>query len=194
MLVLALDISTKTGWAVFEDQKLLEYGLISVPQKFSDFGEYPFSYFKFTQDIASKIFAKTLEIKPDIIVIEETNRGKQRFSQKILEFLHCQILGSLISYKVPVFYISTSTWRKALGIKMSKDGKKNNQKVNKANREGISKKTLGLKGKITVKHLTLDFVNNTYNLNLKMKDNNEADAIALGASYFLKVPFSDGIM
>lgn len=37
MLLLALDLSTHTGWSVFEDGKLKDYGLLEVEVKDMDF-------------------------------------------------------------------------------------------------------------------------------------------------------------
>jgi Holliday junction resolvasome RuvABC endonuclease subunit len=124
------------------------------------------------------------ETNPDIIVIEETNLGRNRYSQKILEFLHHDILLWLKCNKnIPVKYVSTSSWRKSLKLFLTKDDKKNNTKVNKANREGLSKKELGLSGKITQKHISVRFVNALFKLEFKLKDNDIADAICLGWAY-----------
>ena len=79
-----------------------------------------------------------------------------------------------------------SEWRKILGLKMSKEDRKNNAKVNKANREGKSKKELGLRGRVTVKHLSINFSNSFYGLNLKIKDNNQSDAIGLASAWIIK--------
>lgn len=113
-----------------------------------------------------------------------------------MEFQHKAILDLLepTRYNGKTFYISTSVWRNALGQKASKEDVKNNSKVNKLKKLGLStkefnkkKKELGLKGKINAKHRSLAFVNNLYpELGLLQKDNDQADAICLGLSYLAR--------
>jgi hypothetical protein len=130
-------------------------------------------------------------------VVEETNRStKSRYSQKILEFLHNTLLVSLDKYRQgaltpPVFYLSTSEWRKILDQRLSKDDKINNKLVKAAADAGISKPK-GIRGKIGKKHLSVRWVNETYGLELKMKDNDSADAISLGTAFLKGAKTCDG--
>jgi hypothetical protein len=73
--------------------------------------------------------------------------------------------------------MDTSEWRKIVGLWMSKEDKKNNRQVS------IGKK----RGKITKKHLSVRMVNEKFNKSLKLKDNDEADAILLGLAYVTKL-------
>ena len=100
----------------------------------------------------------------DKIYIEQTNRGINRHSQKELEFLHYGILKRIFdkSYPEKVNYVDTSAWRSLLKIRLSKEQKQHNKEVR-------SKKK---RGKITTKHLVVDWVNLTFKKELILKDNN----------------------
>lgn len=200
--VLALDISTKTGWAYFLDGKLVKYGLIRLPKKVEEYGEYPWSYVNATQELVGRLSEELVcPYFPKEIVVEETNGcSKARYSQKVLEFLHCQFLSRFCNLQkcCPIKYINSSEWRKVLGLAMSKEQKKNNAKLNKAKRQAeklgstVNKAALGIRGKITKKHLSVTYANATYNLNLKVKDNDIADAICLGTAYLRGARICDG--
>jgi len=202
--VLALDVSSKTGWAVIEGEQsgqtyLGGCGVIKLGKTIDQCGAYPWSYVFAAQDMASKIKELVERIKPEVIVIEETNKGKNRYSQKFLEFTHIKILESL-GTSVPLFYVNSSAWRKTLGIELTKADRKNNSKISTAKKisrntgEGVHKvkKALGVRGRIGKKHLAVRFVNETYELQLKQKDNDTADAICLGTAYLRGSPVCDG--
>jgi hypothetical protein len=214
MIVLALDISTKTGFAVLDqDLKLITKGLVKLPKKISEYGIYPWSYIIATEDIADSLIELIVDYKPDFIVIEETNGSRARYTQKVLEFLHASFL---VKYKKAgldswtsdpdstfwnldkVKYVNSSEWRKVLGLLMSKQDKKNNQTLNKAKRNAensglaLDKTALGIKGKVTKKHLSVRYVNEKFGLFLKIKDNDIADAICLGTAYIKGAKVCDG--
>lgn len=200
MRVLALDLATTTGWSLFEGElgqepKLLRYGIATNngPVK-ENYGKYPYSFVDAADDVGGAVWSVVVETDPDIIVIEEINKARARFSQKLLDFIHYSVLKRLHSYceQDKVLYISTSEWRKVLGIKLSKEQKKNNSKVNKAKRDGKSKKELGLVGKVNQKHLSVSYSNDKYGLELLKKDDDVSDSICLGCAYFLGATFSDG--
>lgn len=193
MKVLGLDISTKTGYSLFEDGQLKSYGLLALGRKVMDCGVYPFCYVNAADAVVSQIKDKIIETKPDVIVIEQTNKGRNRFHQKILEFIHCKFLTEVRDYKVKVVYINTSEWRKVLGQHATKEDKKNNAKINKAAKQGISKKELGLKGKVTAKHRSVRYVNEKFNLNFKIKDNDITDCISLTEAYLKGAKHDNGI-
>lgn len=188
MRILSLDISSQTGFAFFESSKHIDSGTIKMEEtEISSIKSlpYPSSYIKRSERIADLLMEKVRAVSPETIVIEETNKGKARYTQKLLEFIHLQFLQKVTRElpQVRIVYLNTSQWRKTLNIKASKEDKKNNALVNKAKNGKQSKKDLGVKGKITTKHLAIRFVNQTLGLDLKMKDNNTADAIALNLAY-----------
>jgi hypothetical protein len=199
MKVLALDVSTKTGWAVFEEGKLVRHGLIQNPQKIQEYGTYPWNYLYATEAMTQRLLELADNEKPDVIVVEETNGSRARYTQKVLEFLHCNLLIRLSTYfNGKVFYVNSSEWCKTIGMAMSKEDKKANHKLNvekslaaSAGRK-MDKAKLGIKGKITKKHLSVRWVNENYNLDFKIKDNDIADAICLGSAYIKGCSVCDG--
>jgi len=208
MKVLALDVSTKTGWAVFDNsdgmplvEKLTKHGLIKNPQKVGEYGKYPWSYLNACEAMAQQLLLLAQTEKPDVIVIEETNGcSKSRYTQKVLEFLHCCLLDRLAVYMTvtPVYYINSSEWRKTLGLVLSKEDKKNNKKLKVAKKlaEATGKKLnrveLGVRGITNKKHVAVRYVNETYGLNFLVRDNDIADAICLGTAYIKGCRTCDG--
>lgn len=179
MKILGLDISTKTGYAILASESLVRSGLISkeiTSNRRSTQGrviDYVFL------DMASEISDGVREhLSPDIdfIYIEQTNQGRNRTSQKQLEFIHSAVLRSLheLGYADKVRYVDSSSWRSFLKIKLSKEDSKKNKLV-KQSKE---------RGKVTSKHLVVRWVNEKYNLDLLLKDNDEADAIAVATYGF----------
>lgn len=171
MKVLGLDMATKTGYAVVVDGKLEQHGLIPNSNM-----EYPndianIRSLKKAMDMAAKVLAKIQEVSPDLIIIEETNQGSFRSTQKLLEFIHAFVLFNILNngFSEKVNYVDTSKWRSVLQIRLSKDQKKHNKTV----KDGKAK------GKVTPKHLAVAWANATYGLELLKKDHDIADAIAL---------------
>lgn len=216
MKILALDISTKTGWATFETEpiawagngwdvakghKLTNCGLIKLPQKIHEYGQYPWSYLNAASAMAQLLLQLANQVKPDAIIIEETNKAKARYTQKALEWIHCCLLDRLLdnlSRSVPVYYISSSEWRKTLGLVMSKEDKKNNKalktakKLAEATGKKLNKAELGIKGSVTKKHVAIRYVNANFGLDMKVKDNDICDAICLGVAYLRDAKICDG--
>ena len=93
-----------------------------------------------------------------------------------------------------VVYVNTSDWRKVIGGNLTKADKAMNIKVRKLKKAGNKEalKALGVRGKVTKKHVAIRYVNATFGLDLKMKDNDIADAICQGTAYFLGVKHCDG--
>lgn len=203
MKVLALDVATKTGFAVFDKDEdleqgvLVEHGLLKMPQTIKEMVEaYPWNYIHATQQMAKQLTDLVARVQPDVIVIEETNLGKQRYTQKLLEFLHNALLTSLEKYPETygmmtpkVYYLSSRVWRSVLGLQMTKDDKKNNKALRVAKERAemfgvtVDKKAIGVKGKVGWKHLSVRFVNDKFDLKFKQKDNDVADAICLAIAF-----------
>lgn len=108
---------------------------------------------------------------PDYIYIEQINLGKSRDTQKFIDFIHCHVLQALedAGYAQRVRYVDSSQWRSYCGLNMTKDQRDHNKDVS----NGI------ITGKITKKHLAVWWANKKFNLNLKMKDNDAAEAIGI---------------
>lgn len=212
MKVLALDISTRAGWALLEGDfgsdslpKILETGVIELGDPVSGFkgSSYPWDYVDGCMTQAEALCNRVYMSRADKVVVEETNRPGRftsRYSQKILEFIHAYFLyrlGGASGWRAAdgsVQYINTSDWRKAVGAQLTKADKALNAKIARLKRSGDKKalKALGVRGKISKKHVALRFVNQSYGLNLKMKDNDIADAICQGVAYLKGAPVCDG--
>lgn len=179
MKVMGFDVSSKTGWCVFEDNTLKDFGLLKVEiQNFnvnkepSKEKEYPGNILKAADQMATLIYGKILDSRPDLVVIENTVKGRNRHTQRLLEWIHKSLMDYMIESKYKFKYVDPSEWRSKLNIRMSKDDKKNNRDVSSGKK----------RGRITRKHLSVRWVNENFKLNLKLKDNDIADCIALGAS------------
>ena len=195
MKIFALDISTKTGFAYFEDGELKEYGLIQLKdmhgevKKVDDFGSYPENYQEYTFEIATKIKNKFDSIVASdfwddgVIVIEETTKSKAVYTQKMLEFIHCQFIRFFTGKGFLIRYVRTGEWRKTLNLVLSKKDKEHNKLVRKKEARGL----------ITKKHLSVRKANELFDLNLKMKDNDIADALLIGYASMNGVEFTEGM-
>ncbi len=204
--ILALDISSHAGYAVVEvegeEKKLIGYGIVEKKAGVKEYGPYPWSYLEVANEVANALMDLVQEHNPDVVVIEETNLGKNRYAQKLLEFIHATFL-ELASNRLThnqVVYISSSAWRSALGLQMTKEQKKANAKLAKAKKEAqasgakLDKKALGVRGKVTKKHLAVEHANKVFDLKLKVKDNDIADAICLALAHLAGAEQCDGIL
>lgn len=193
MKLLTLDLSMKSGFALFENGALSDFGLLASKKKVAEFGQYPYDYVLAADWMANSIKNELIDkFNPDIVVIEQTNSSRNRFSQKILEFIHKSVLSMLQNTNIKVYYISTSHWRRTLNLGATKEDKKNNALINKANKQGKSKKDIGLKGKITPKHRSVRFVNEAFKKDFKLKDNDVAEAICLGEAFLRGATICNG--
>ena len=181
MRVLSLDLSTSTGWALFEDDKLIAHGRLEQihvkdfnvnahPNKSS---AYPANIIDAAKKIAALVREQLDTHRPDHVVVENTVKGRNRHTQRILEFIHFTVLEELLSRRLPFTYLDPSEWRKILDIRLSADDKANNKDV-KAGKK---------RGKIGKKHLAVRAANERFGLALKQKDDDVADAILLGLAH-----------
>lgn len=203
--ILALDISTSSGYAVLQshngDISISAKGTIINPKKVEEYGKYPFNYLDSADSMASRLFELVEEWSPDAIILEETNKAKSRYTQKILEFIHCMFLNYISHYEgllSKVFYVNTSDWRKKVGVELTKEEKKQNAKLSKAKSKAggkitpAEKKAIGIKGRINKKHVAVRIANETFKLELKAKDDDIADALCLGLAFIKGVETCDG--
>ena len=236
MKILALDLSTKTGWSYLLDGKIISYGLVvSKIEGDETSSNYPQNYIDMAKHLANQLKDIYYRIEPDFVVIEETNKGKNRFSQKCLEFIHYAVNDVL---KIKVHYVDTSEWRHLLDISLSKDDRSANKEVLCARKEMFDKiyneeytmyypvfivnvarfdkkrdrnkeekkfqkeitertkirmrsfrfkKEGKVTGKIGQKTLSVNFVNEYFNLVFKKKDNDITDSICLGLAFIKKL-------
>ena len=91
MIIMSLDLSTSnSGYAVFDSkkQKLIKSGQVRPRIRGLSKMRYPENAFHKCLSVAAQLGDLVEEIKPDLIVIEEVNRGINRIAQKSLDALH----------------------------------------------------------------------------------------------------------
>lgn len=176
MKVLTLDPSTNgTGYAFLKKNKVKKHGVLVPKIKGIAKQRYPLSSMR-------KILAMTLavnklvtELRPDLIVLEEVNRGRSRISQKPLDGLHFFLYLCLLSHvgNDKIKYIDSdglTGWRTILGLKLTPEQRKANRKLKKSKR-------------ITKKHLACKYVNSRLKLSLdvdkRKTDSDIADALGI---------------
>jgi hypothetical protein len=200
--VLALDISTKTGWAIFEDGKPVSWGTLFPDKELKDFGSYPASYVKWARHLTNRLcseivypFRSANAQEEFAVVIEETNASRQNYSQKILEYLHFCICEYFDKCEIVPIYVRTGEWRRATESKMSKEEKALNAKIARIKKKTgkklakIDGKVVGKKGR---KHVALRVVHEIFGIELKRKEEDAADALLLGLGYLRGAPHCDG--
>ena len=202
--VLALDISSKTGWvsavSSASGMVLKEYGTLEVIHEPE--GSYPSNYVLWAYECFTDILQLMDRYTPDVLVIEETSRGsKNAMSQKILEWIHFLVAQHLrVMDKLRSVYLMTEEWRREIGCKMT-DGEKGKNKavrdykkayLKKHGKEttiayDINGKRIGLSGK---KHVNVRRANEIFGDQLKepliLKDEDLADALGLLACYHFR--------
>lgn len=160
MNILSLDASSKsTGWAYFEDNKMIEYGCIKSSSK----------------DVIKRIYIMRDEIdrilkekKVDKIILEEVRPDNGRGVSnshvlKVLLWLQAAIAFLVYdNYKgIEIEYVYPSSWRAALGIK---------------NGRGIKRTAL--------KQEDIDYVRKKYKIET---NDDEADAICIGEAWYSSI-------
>lgn len=181
MRLLTLDLSTSSsGFALFEDGKLLSYGVITPRVKGISKLKYPMNSLRKIISVATGVKRIVTESKPDKIYIEEVNRGISRISQKSLDALHYFVLLNLEleNEYSKLRYIDSdgqTGWRTILGLRLSKAEKDANKKRKKGK-------------KITKKHLACNYVNaalgTSFDVDKNPGDSDRVDAIGLGLSVY----------
>ncbi len=195
--VLALDMSTKTGWALMVSSDtgcLLEsYG--QIPQIHRPDGQYPESFIDWAYMVYAEIVKIIDQTAPDVLVIEETAAGsKAIYTQKILEWIHFLVAKLIKEYHIKAVYLMTEEWRRATGCLMSKEESKRNKAVKKYKEDNetmIARDINGKRiGRITRKHVNIRRANEVFGEFLKTplrkKDEDLADSLLLGYCYHLR--------
>lgn len=173
------------GWAVLERivnnlPKIIDCGEINCLVK--DFNVnnepnrsllYPVNIWQSAEDVKFKVFDLIIKFNPELLVIENTTKSRNRHTQRLLEWFNKSIFDLIVKNQYKFQYIDPSEWRKILNIRLSNEDKNNNKLVSK----GIKK------GRIGKKHISVRWVNYNFNKKFKLKDNNICDAIALGTAF-----------
>ena len=141
--VLAIDMSTKTGYAVLdvEDGQFTLIEANTLPKESEPEGDYPINYLDWSDKSFNHIEKIVERFQPDEYVIEETAKGsKNNMSQKIVEFLHFELalhFRDTDNNTSPRRYYLTEEWRRIVGCRMNDQEKKQNAEVRKQRKKGI---------------------------------------------------------
>lgn len=129
MIVIGLDASTTcTGYGVFENNKLIDYGAIK-PK-----GEHWKDRLINEGPVLRELFEK---YRPDQIYMEDVPlMGKQMSTLVILGAVQGYILGIAVSMGIPIKFVLPSVWRSHLGLY---DGTKTGQKKDMMKQKAVEK-------------------------------------------------------
>lgn len=204
MKVLSLDLSTSaTGWAFFEEKKLLDYGVIKPAVKGLTKMTYPEGALRKCLSISEQVSTLVLALEPDLIIIEEINRGKNRLGQKVLDGLHFVLLSFLDAcYPINKIYFIDSDgatgWRSKNKLNLTHDSKQKafnkgvkqeNRKIKAENKKRSRESKIELKKEITRKTLACEKANKLFRLKLddwkNTTDGDIADAILVGYAFII---------
>ena len=194
-MLVALDISTKTGFAVFSKESLVKYGTIFQEKTPLQFGPYPIGFVLFADKLSQDILSLVKSFGAEEVVIEETNASRQNYSQKILEFIHFAVVKSLCSNQIKVNYVRTGVWRQITGSNQNAEEKKLNAKISRIKKK-TGKKIAKIDGKVvgkkTRKHSSIRSFANHFGIELKRKEEDAAEAALLGLAFIKGAPICDG--
>lgn len=195
MKFLALDLSTNTGYAIFDNNKLAGHDTFTIKAKdyvasiknYENFpASYPYNLIETSEAIANKCFEIFQENKCEAVVIEHPETSRQRISQRLIEFIHYAVLKKFEGKCVK--YLLVSDWRRQVKcyIKHWPELKKWNDKVMKAKKIATPTKSgarlAKIGGKVVSKYdfkkLSIYIANKYYGVNISSDD--VADAINIG--------------
>lgn len=196
--VLALDISSKTGWSLqvssADGMMLEQYG--QIPKSSEPVGTYPSNYVMWAYQCFGEILELIETHAPDVLVIEETSKGsKNAMSQKILEWIHFLLARLIKETSIKCYFLLTEEWRRVVGCnRMTKEDKARNKEVReykKVNKTSVSYDKKGKRiGLINRKHLNVRKANELYKSFLKepliMAQEDTADSLLLGMAYHMR--------
>lgn len=208
MGLLALDVSTKPGWAFFKQKELVRYGTIFADREAKDFSvPYPFNFVYLAEYTVTRLVKEVIDpcieesIEPLVVVIEETNPGKNVYSQKKLEFIHYALAKALAHRRIFPKYIRDGAWKNVVGARQNPEEKKLNSRIaryKKRNNTQLAKFDLDgsgkekVVGKLGPKHYALRAFKEHFGIELKRSDEDAADAALIGLAYLKGVPVCDG--
>jgi hypothetical protein len=202
--IVALDLSSHSGVAYFDSkqpQLLIDAFDYSISYKtpiatetkkqsgkvrYNPKGRHPYDFIDYVEAYTFGLYEKVMSLNADIVVIEQTNKGRDRWRQKLLEWLHFSFCQKIRDERT-VHYIDTREWRNLLNLKVSRDQKSANRRIRKHNKEAkINKELKRLTGITNQKKLAIQFAEDMFDITMRAKDNDIADAICIGYAYLLR--------
>ena len=123
-MILSLDCSTTAiGWAVFENEDLIEYGRITPTDKGLDWRDR-------VHNLLPQLEKLILKYNPSKIYQEDIPMGGAGGALVLVELAYVQGVFSYIEKKYcDIEYIAVGTWRKNIGINSGKDQRRNAKKI-----------------------------------------------------------------
>lgn len=165
----------------------------------NDFGSYPINYVHFAYYIADEVIFQSGLMKlnhPKIrVVIEETCAGRNNYSQKMLEFIHLEVIRGLNQKEIPMYYIRTGVWRKKVGANLNAQEKlfnKNIAAIKRKTKSKLAKINGKVVGKLTRKHAALRCFKEHFGYEMPLKLNDAAEAALIGLAFIKGVSLCDG--
>ena len=158
MKILSLDLSVKcSGYAKYDSSNLIDCGsVLPVRYKGHSKDRYPKKPTLFAMSVADQLSEIVHNFNPDIIYIEEATSGGIAGvkSIKSLIMLHGILLSQISDHLDKITFVKPSTWQRGIGV----GGKRGDAQ----------------------KQASVDFVNNMFDKDYKLEDNDITDAICLG--------------
>lgn len=185
MKVLSLDMaSQKTGYALYNDSHLIDYGLWDLSQtKEKDWR-------KRIATMAQHISDFCDEQHIDMIVVEDVPPITQNSQTvKVLSALQGMLISLGIAHKIEVKFVSVTTWKSKLNLQLDKssEGRAMTKRVKVNHPKQYDKFHSWVKG--WGKKISVDYANHTFGLDLiykspssKSNQDDIADAINIGWS------------
>jgi len=136
-LLIAIDLSTKPGWAIFRNGVLTDSGTRFADKTVKDFGLYPFNYIDLARHIIRGLWdeiilpavGRSIPDEDFHLVLEESTASSQNYSQKKLEFLHFCMIEEARRRPCGVVYIRDGVWKSIMGARQNADEKRLNSKI-----------------------------------------------------------------
>lgn len=202
MPILAIDLSTKPGLAIFEGDKLIKAWTLFNDKTVEDFGKYPNNYVKFTLYTINRLVEEVQSTgykwnQFDNIILEETTASRQNYSQKKLEFLHYQFLLTFSNISSKIVYIRDGTWKKINEVTRSKEEKAINSKIKNLKRK-TGKRVIrrdeegNVLRKVSRHDVYIRRCNDIFGTSFNRKEEDSAAACLLGRAFILGAPKCDG--
>lgn len=210
-ITIGLDLSSKTGFAVFHDTALVRSGTLWPEQDIFDINTiYPFNLRFLVEGFADRIVREVVqkerwenEGSPIHIVCEELTVGSEVTTQKRLHWLHLALLQKLEKYNVTytLSVIRDGVWKRLTGANQTKTERNWNARISrykKKNDKKIAKLVTEPGGKahrvrrLDSKDYAIRAAKEIYGIDFKREQEDECDAILLTTAFLWGAPCADG--
>jgi len=214
--ILSFDLALKTGYAVLDGDVLVDYGMFQYQvenwkanlTKYTQYpDDFPLNLIKVSRLIAANAHSLKAKHKPDLIVIEDTSRGRSRTTQKLLEFIHYAVFEALhLDQPCKTIYLTNKCWRDLTGCYANDEERRLNSKIGglkrkrrkelgqrsdltEEERRNILNSGVKVDGKVTgrkkTKHFSIRVVEEQFGIKLAHKEDDIADALLLAKAAYL---------